>query len=376
MFSSASKPKVLTDVQGLIPMTTLEVVYTEDIVESLKNCSPDVILTDSIVPSVFIEKVIHPKDIRSEYDLYRECLVRNLEETQDLISIFTPTYKIGNLIRRAYESLINQSYQNWEWILVDDSPDDSTIEYLDEIAKIDPRVKVYSFRDKSNGNIGESKYRAAMLCNGSILVELDHDDILTHDCLELILRAYHTHPECGFYYSDCCEYNFDTKECQDYGEPGFGLGYESHYDTEYNGIKLHAYNCAEIRARSLAHIVGVPNHVRAWRADIYHLLRGHNRSMRIADDYELLLRTFLVTKFCYIPKLLYIQNWGNNSQDSGDNRNDIQRRVYEIYEKHKSAIDKRLEELGTERPFGMMTSNEVINSDIFDLPILSEKLEL
>ncbi len=44
-------------------------------------------------------------------------------------SIFTPAYKTTNRIERTYESLRNQTYQNWEWIVVDDSPAEHTRTY-------------------------------------------------------------------------------------------------------------------------------------------------------------------------------------------------------------------------------------------------------
>lgn len=71
--------------------------------------------------------------------------------------------------------------------------------------------------------------------------------------------------------------------------------------------------------------------------------------MRIADDYELIVRSFLHTKFMYIPKMLYIQRYdGNNSQNSNDNRNDIQLRVREIVSHYDKDITARFQELGVE----------------------------
>jgi hypothetical protein len=51
----------------------------------------------------------------------------------------------------------------------------------------------------------------------------------------------------------------------------------------------------------------VPNHVRAWSRNVYHEVGGHNPMLRVCDDYDLLLKTALVTKMHHIPKFLYRQ---------------------------------------------------------------------
>ena len=92
-------------------------------------------------------------------------------------------------------------------------------------------------------------------------------------------------------------------------------------------------NQQNINPKTIRHIVGVPNHVRAWRRSTYFEIGGHNRSLTIADDFELVIRSFLYSKICKIPKLSYIQflynnQGGRNTHDLS--RADIQRRVRTI----------------------------------------------
>ena len=136
------------------------------------------------------------------------CAMNNIlvNDTSQLISYFTPIYNTGDVLYRTYESLRNQTYNNWEWVMVNDSSDNGkTLKIAESIAAKDTRVKVYDFREKSNGIIGETKYRAAMLCNGYLLCELDHDDIITEDCTQSLYDASQKHPEVGFFYSDNAE---------------------------------------------------------------------------------------------------------------------------------------------------------------------------
>jgi hypothetical protein len=106
-------------------------------------------------------------------------------------------------------------------------------------------------------------------------------------------------------------------------------------------------NTSGINPKTIRHIVGVPNHFRAWERFFYHSIGGHNRRMSIADDYELIVRTFLHTKMVRIPKLLYLQFY-HNSNTQNATRKDIQRRVRTISTFYNERIKNRFEELGFE----------------------------
>lgn len=270
-----------------------------------------------------------------------------LSDKNSLISFFTPFYNTGDKLKRTYDSVKNQIYNNWEWVLVNDSTDGGkTLKIAEEIAKNDPRVKVYDFRKKSGGIIGESKYRSAALCNGKYLMELDHDDYLTNDAALLMVTAFDSNPDCKFVYSDCSEIDESNKSLC-YGD-GFAFGYGKYKDEYFNGIKYDVAITPNINPKTIRHIVGVPNHFRAWDREFYFSIGGHNRRLSIADDYELIIRSFLKTVFLRIPKLCYLQfyhNSGtlNNTQDS--NRGDIQRRVNTISNFYNRKIKDRFDDL-------------------------------
>lgn len=276
------------------------------------------------------------------------CAMTNMlnNDNSQLISYFTPIYNTGKILYRTYESLKNQTYDNWEWVLVNDSSDGGrTLKIAEEIAKNDPRVKVYDFREKSNGIIGEVKYRAANLCRGYLLAELDHDDYLVSNCTELLYNASQQHPEIGFFYTDSAEID-ENYNSLTYPQ-GFAFGYGKYEKITVDGREYNSCISANINPKTIRHIVGVPNHVRAWRRDIYQKIGGHNRDLSIADDYELIVRTFLETKMMRIPTLGYLQFiHSSNSHDLS--RADIQRRVRTIMYHYNERIAKRFEELGVE----------------------------
>ena len=102
-----------------------------------------------------------------------------------LISVITSAYCSGEKIRRAYDGLLAQTYDHWEWILWDDSPDDATYAMLQAMAEQDLRLNVYKAPHRS-GSIGEMKFRTSSLAQGSWLVELDHDDRMAPRLFEWI----------------------------------------------------------------------------------------------------------------------------------------------------------------------------------------------
>lgn len=263
-----------------------------------------------------------------------------------LVSVFTASYKSKEKIQRPYSSLLNQTYHNWEWVIVDDSGDDDETYNQFLLPLKDPRVRRYR-QDCRNGYIGAIKRYAAGLCTGEILVEIDHDDELTSDCLEKIVRTFEQHPECGFVYGDCAEVYVGSQHAHWYGWD-CGFGYSIYYR-----VWLHEMNRWQnvlkhttINGDTIRHLVGLPNHPRAWTRDCYHLIGGHRDELLVADDYDILVRTFLCTKFAAIPDLLYIQYRNENGDNSTFARNkQIQILVRELKNYYHQRIYTRVKEL-------------------------------
>jgi hypothetical protein len=86
--------------------------------------------------------------------------------------------------------------------------------------------------------------------------------------------------------------------------------------------------------------VSAPNHVRAWRASVYRELGGHNPELEIADDYELVVRTALVTDFAHIPKVIYKQHVGGHTAQRKQN-DKIQQYVAVISEEYRQDIEEK-----------------------------------
>lgn len=252
-----------------------------------------------------------------------------------MISVITPTYNTPMAtLARTWASLKKQTFKNWEWVVWDDSTNSETWSQIYGFCS-DERYKISAYKSNvHSGNIGQIKRKAFMVAEGNILVELDHDDELTHDALEQISNAFND-PDIGFVYSNWCEINELGQSCR-YPD-GWAFGYGSDYWDEEYGVWV--MRTPEINKTTMSHIVSVPNHVRAWRSSIYRNLNGHNPELPVADDYELIVRTILNTKYFHIDKLLYKQH--TSSSTTQRTRNElIQSLVGSISSFYKEDIEK------------------------------------
>lgn len=97
------------------------------------------------------------------------------------------TYNGAKYIREQIDSIFNQTIQDFELIICDDSSKDETLEILYDYAKKDQRVKVY----ENENNLGFKKNfeKVLTLCNGDYIALSDQDDIWYPQHLELLLKA-------------------------------------------------------------------------------------------------------------------------------------------------------------------------------------------
>ena len=221
-------------------------------------------------------------------------------------SLITPSHRYQTYFDELYVSIVSQTYSNWEWIVYLNG--EFKRDQLSEEILNDERVKIFEVYD-GNTNIGHVKNKAFFLGTGDILVEVDHDDILLPNCLEKLAKAFEENPDCGFVYSDDATYHMQD------GFIPYGSGYGwTHREFEWNGKKLTAMNSFEPSSHSVSYIWYAPDHVRAWRKEVYEKIGGHNVELSICDDHELMIRTYLETKFHHIPEVLYVYRiTGDNS---------------------------------------------------------------
>jgi glycosyltransferase involved in cell wall biosynthesis len=251
-----------------------------------------------------------------------------------MISVVTPTYNTSpDVLARTWASLKAQTFTDWEWVVYDDSTNDQVWRQLWGYCA-DERFRIVPLRGISNsGSIGYVKRIGFMAARGDILVELDHDDELTPDCLQELSDAFED-DVVGFAYSDWSEH-FSDGTTGRYPE-GWAFGYGSEYQEGSDWVMA----APVINRVTAGHIVSAPNHVRAWRASAYRALGGHNPELPVADDYELVVRTLLEYDWKHIPKRLYKQHIGPQTAQRQRNA-EIQQWVADLSNSYSDALDER-----------------------------------
>lgn len=104
----------------------------------------------------------------------------------DKISVIVPVYKVEKYLDECVQSILHQTYQNLEIILVDDGSPDRCGELCDQYAAQDDRVRVIH---KQNGGLSDSRNAGLDICTGDWISFIDSDDYVSHCFLEVMHRA-------------------------------------------------------------------------------------------------------------------------------------------------------------------------------------------
>ena len=101
------------------------------------------------------------------------------------ISVIIPVYNIEKYLRRCIDSVLAQTYQDFELLLIDDGSKDSSGAICDEYAARDSRVKVFH---KENGGVSSARNAGLAIVSGDWIMHLDGDDWIAPDMLERLIR--------------------------------------------------------------------------------------------------------------------------------------------------------------------------------------------
>ena len=114
-----------------------------------------------------------------------------------LITVFTPNYNREKVIHETIESILNQTYSNFEYIIIDDGSTDNSWDLIQKYANQDERIRAY--RNKRNLKIVKTRNKGFKLSspNAKYFAIIDSDDVALSKRLEVQVRFLETHPEYG-----------------------------------------------------------------------------------------------------------------------------------------------------------------------------------
>ena len=127
------------------------------------------------VPTQYIER----------YQKEKEKILSQIEEYEkgELISIIVPIYNVENYLRHCLESIQNQTYQNFECLLINDGSSDNSAEICREYVEKDSRFRYF---EKENGGVSSARNLGIERSKGQYITFIDSDDWVDSDYLELL----------------------------------------------------------------------------------------------------------------------------------------------------------------------------------------------
>lgn len=190
-----------------------------------------------------------------------------------IVSIMMPVYNGMPLIKASIQSLIHQSYTNWECIIVNDGSTDGTKEYIDSLE--DHRFIIHHFTKNFGRPIARQK--ALDLAKGDFLAMLDAGDIYHPEKLEIQLYEFQKHPKVVLVSSLMCSFGINNDNLYVRGNAGLFL---------FNGRNLPLHGASMIRMDSAKN-----NH--------------YNPRLKLGQDSDFLERLLYQKHFYVINKCLY-----------------------------------------------------------------------
>ena len=120
----------------------------------------------------------------------------NAQWPTPLVSIVTPAHNAARYLHETIQSVREQSYENWEWIIADDASTDETAAIVRNAAREDPRIRLLSV-PPPNGNAARARNTAMAAASGEFLAFLDADDLWLPDKLTRQVDHLRKQPECA-----------------------------------------------------------------------------------------------------------------------------------------------------------------------------------
>lgn len=202
-----------------------------------------------------------------------------------LVSVLVPTFNTdAAALRACLDSVLSQSYPEWELCVVDDASTAPHVRpLLEGYANKDSRIRV-TFRSE-NGHISRASQTALEMARGSLVALLDHDDTLSRHALFSMVEAKAKHPSAKVFYSDEDKLDPRGERCHPHFKPRFdpdrllGQNYIAHllvferalalavggFREGYEGSQDHDLVLRLTRGLALSQVVHVPRVLYHWR---------------------------------------------------------------------------------------------------------------
>jgi glycosyltransferase involved in cell wall biosynthesis len=226
-----------------------------------------------------------------------------MNDDAPLVSIAMPVRNNRATLELAVRSLQQQTFRDWELLLIDDGSTDGTVERARRCAALDPRIRL--FVDGRALGLPERLNQAIALCRGQFLARMDGDDVAYPERLEHQLEYLRTHPAvdlvgAGVIVFDDRGAALGKRDCAETHEAicarpsaGFPLVHPTFFGR-IEFFRKYLYRAAAVRCEDQDLLLRSYNETRP-------LLAG---GMLKSQDQDLLVRSFKAARFANVPEIL------------------------------------------------------------------------
>lgn len=240
-----------------------------------------------------------------------------------VFSIITPTFNRGYCIWKAIQSAQNQTFKDWEMIIVDDGSTDDTKKVVAEFQN-DPRIKYFH---QKHGGTSKTRNAGMKLSKGEIICFLDSDDIYYSNCLKTVFEYFQKNPEKIFAIPDW----------------KFRLEF---YDKNYKLLEFKDVNPkeggSEINLQDIYHwnIKSAFGSGLFLKKEVIKKELQFDENLKVFDDWDFVMELGKAYPdgLLYIPEVLfeYNQRYGGDSTCSTMNYSDWADGFEALYKKHNN----------------------------------------
>jgi glycosyltransferase involved in cell wall biosynthesis len=207
------------------------------------------------------------------------------------VSVIIATLNRGHLLGAAIESILGQTYDDYEIIVADDGSTDDTADVVKKYSEVAGPGRIrYLYQDHQGKSVALNA--AAERARGSWIAFLDSDDVWVKDKLERQFRALAEYPECGVCFTDCQFANNPQMEMT-----AFELAGRS-YSGEFLKIESPREYLLETPCALIITLL--------CRSDLYRNSGGFDPALSFTEDYDFTFRIAGLTEFCFVNQALAI----------------------------------------------------------------------
>jgi len=230
----------------------------------------------------------------------------------DLISIVLPVYNGAKYLRESIDSVLGQTYQNWELLILDDCSTDQTPEIAMEYVNRDSRIHYH--KNEQNLRLPGNLNRGFSLAKGDYLTWTSDDNRYRPTALEQMHRALQKHPTAQFAYASC-------RIIDDKGK-----------NVEY--IMVYPGSEREIVG---ANVVGA---CFLYTREVYETIGEYDTGLLLVEDYDYWQRIFMRFETVAIEDILYEYRWHDGALTSTMRKDQFNANLEKMLLKNVSGFGK------------------------------------